>query len=185
MTNKKNPFIEGFLRGDPAIFNEIYNNTFKNIVRFIVSRGGTEKEAEDIFQNSLIHLYVKLKEEELHIDSFENYLFIVCRNLWRSESAKKNRVTKLDAIPLVSDEIDKAIFYAEQSQWELYKEKFELLSEQCQNILKMTFNKKSYAEIVEVYKYASQTVARQRVFKCKTRLIKLIKKDRRYILFKK
>lgn len=185
MTNDQNPFIEGFLNGDPDIFNDIYTNTFQNVVRFITSRGGSQKEAEDIFQNSLVHLYVKLKEGKLQIESFENYLFIVCRNLWRSESAKKNRVTKLDTVPLVSDEIDKAVFYAEQSQWELYMEKFELLSEQCQQILKMTFNKRPYTEIVKAYKYASQTVARQRVFKCKSRLIKLIKKDKRYILFKK
>ena len=41
-----------------------------------------------------------------------------------------------------------------------------------------------YAEIVSLYKYASQLVARQRVFKCKSRLIQLIQKDRRYTQYK-
>jgi len=46
--------------------------------------------------------------------------------------------------------------------------------------LNMIFEKKSYSEIVLKYSYASQTVARQRVFKCKSRLAKLIKEDFRF-----
>ena len=182
--HRHNAFIEGFLKGDPDIFNEIYNNTFHKVVRFIVSRGGSKKEAEDIFQNALVHLYVKIKKDELQIQSFENYLFTVCKNLWRRESVRKNRVTNLDTTPLVSEDIDRAVFYAEQSQWELYKEKFEALSQQCRDILKMVFNKRPYTEIVKAFNYASQTVARQRVFKCKSRLITLIKRDSRYTRFK-
>lgn len=184
MNKENNDFIEGFLRGDPEVFNEIYDKTFYNVVHFIKSRGGSKKEAEDIFQNALTHLYVKLKKDELQIKSFDNYLFIVCRNLWRRESVEKNRVTNIDVIPLVSEDMNNAKFYTEQLQWELYKEKFELLSQQCKDILKKMFNKVSYAEIVKSYNYSSQTVARQRVFKCKTRLITLIKQDGRYKRFK-
>ncbi|WP_397364324.1 RNA polymerase sigma factor [Olleya sp. R77988] len=172
-------FIRLFLKGDQKTLNSIYKNSFQYVKHYITSRDGTEKDAEDVFHNALIILYVKLKAKEIKVQSFNNYFFTVCKNLWKRENSKK-RVTNIDTIPLVSEELDLAAFYLEHSQWELYKEKFELLSSQCKEILKMVFEKKSYKEIVKKYDYSSQLVARQRVFKCKTKLTQLIKKDNRF-----
>ncbi len=176
---QKDDFLSKFLEGDREVLNHIYKNSFKYVKHYIKSRGGTEKDAEDVFHNGLLLIYVKLKENQIQVKVFDNYLFTVCKNLWKRENSKK-RVTNIDHIPLVSEELDLAAFYLEHNQWELYKEKFELLSEQCKAILKMVFEKKTYTEIVKKYSYASQVVARQRVFKCKTKLTKLIKDDKRF-----
>lgn len=172
-------FVRQFLEGNAALLNDIYKNSFKYVLHYITSRDGSKKDAEDVFHNALLLIYVKLKEEKITIQSFDNYLFTVCKNLWKRENVK-HRVTKNNTIPLVSEELDKAAFYLEHNQWELYKEKYELLTKQCKDILNMVFEKKSYSEIVSKYSYASQTVARQRVFKCKSRLAKLIKEDFRF-----
>jgi len=174
-----NDFIKGFLDGNPKVLRAIYTRSFPFVLKYIISHDGQKKDAEDIFQNALLIIYTKLKQEKINIQSFDNYLFTVCKNLWRRENAKK-RVTTNDLLPLVSEELNLAAFYVEQSQWELYQEKLKSLSVQCQEILKMLFEKVPYAHIVKKYGYASQTVARQRVFKCKSRLIKLIQKDKRY-----
>ncbi|WP_299889471.1 RNA polymerase subunit sigma [uncultured Lacinutrix sp.] len=176
---KNDDFVRQFLEGNTELLNNIYKNSFKYVSHYITSRDGSIKDAEDIFHNALLLIYVKLKEDSINIQSFDNYLFTVCKNLWKRENTKY-RVTKTNIIPLVNEELDKAAFYLEHSQWELYKEKFELLSKQCKDILNMVFEKKPYTEIVSKYSYASQTVARQRVFKCKSRLAKLIKEDLRF-----
>ncbi|WP_452597822.1 RNA polymerase sigma factor [Pontimicrobium sp. MEBiC01747] len=172
-------FVSQFLKGNSKLLNSIYDNSFKYVEHYITSRNGSKKDAEDVFHNALIIIYVKLKEGNINIKAFDNYLFTVCKNLWKRENAK-HRVTNNNVIPLVSEELDKASFYLEHNQWELYKEKFELLSAQCKEILSMVFQKKAYADIVKKYSYSSQTVARQRVFKCKARLSKLIKEDFRF-----
>lgn len=177
--NNTSEFTQGFLDGKAEVLEVLYNNVFPNVLSYISRRDGTKKDAEDIFQNALMVLFVKLKDEKLKIDSFENYLFTVCRNLWRREAAK-NRVTKLDTVPLWSRETELGAFYIEQKQFELYREKFGALSEQCKELLAMSFAKVGYQKIVEAFNYASQVVARQRVFKCKNRLISLIKKDERF-----
>lgn len=177
-------FIKGFLEGDPKILQQLYTESFQYLERYILSRGGSKKDAEDVFHNALVILYVKIKENKINVQKFNNYLFTVCKNLWKREMSKK-RVTNIDVIPLVSEELDKAAFYLEQNQWELYKEKFENLTSQCKEILRMVFEKKSYDEIVKKYSYNSSLVARQRVFKCKSRLIKMIKQDTRYSRLKK
>ncbi len=177
-------FIKGFLEGNPKILQNIYDNSYSYVEYYVVSRNGSKKDAEDIFHNALLLIYVKLKEEKITIHKFDNYLFTVCKNLWRREKSK-NRVTNIDVVPLVSEELDMAAFYLENEQWQLYQEKFQLISEQCREILKMLFEKKTYNDIVKKYAYASKIVARQRVFKCKKRLIELIKKDERYTRLKK
>ncbi|WP_298900976.1 sigma-70 family RNA polymerase sigma factor [uncultured Psychroserpens sp.] len=176
---KNDDFIRQFLEGNPKALDHIYTTNFTYVSHYITSRSGSIKDAEDVFHNALLILYVKLKEKKINIQSFDNYLFTVCKNLWKRENSKK-KVTNTDVFPLVSEELNLASFYLEHSQWELYKEKFELLSKQCKVILKMIFEKNSYESIVKRFSYSSQTVARQRVFKCKKRLTQLIKEDSRY-----
>lgn len=137
---KDDDFIRQFLEGNTKLLNSIYEKSFKYVQYYITSRDGTKKDAEDIFHNALILIYVKLKEGKINIKAFDNYLFTVCKNLWKRENAK-HRVTKIEVIPLVSEELDKAAFYLEHNQWELYKEKFELLSAQCKEVLTMVFQK--------------------------------------------
>ena len=81
---------------------------------------------------------------------------------------------------LVDESVDLATFSLEQSQWDLYKEKFNELSDNCKVLLNKVFNKIPYRDIMIALGYASEGVARQRVFKCKARLIQLVKKDKRY-----
>ena len=47
-------------------------------------------------------------------------------------------------------------------------------------ILSLFFAKTPYAEIVASTEYTSETVVRQRVFKCKKKLTDLIKEDLRF-----
>ena len=172
-------FSQGFLDGDALVLEVLYKKVFPNVLSYVLKHDGSRKDAEDIFQSSLLVVYVKIKEDRLAIKSLENYLFTVCRNLWRRQAAK-NRVTNLDSVTLWSKEIDLSSFYVEQAQFDLYREKFELLSDACKELLGMSFAKIGYDAIVMAFNYASQLVARQRVFKCKNRLIELIKKDPRF-----
>ena len=68
----------------------------------------------------------------------------------------------------------------EQKKWELFTEALQKLSDNCKAILGMFFAKIPYAKIVEKMNYSSETVARQRVFKCKNKLKDIIKKDSRF-----
>jgi len=62
----------------------------------------------------------------------------------------------------------------------LFIEKLGEMSSNCKQVLTMFFAKQSYAEMLEQTDYTSETVVRQRVFKCKKKLAELIKNDKRY-----
>lgn len=175
-------YLKALINSDIKIINSIYKDNFYKVKSFVIKNSGQSQDAEDVFQKALMQLAVRYKKEKFVIkSSFEAYLFTVCKNLWRRELNKtKIRVTNKELIELKDDSQDIALAVLEQKRWELFTESLELISENCKQILKLFFAKVSYAEIVETFGYNSETVARQRVFKCKSKLKELVKKDIRF-----
>ena len=179
---KPNYYLEGLVNNDVTVVNEIYDSLFLKIRNFIINNKGQQEDAEDVFQKALMQLAVRYKKEKFTINSsFDAYLFTVCKNLWRRELNKNRiRVTNGGYIEPKDDTEDIALAVLEQKRWELFKESLELISENCKEILKLFFAKVTYAEMKERFNYSSETVVRQRVFKCKNSLKEHIKKDKRY-----
>jgi len=181
-----NYFLDGLKKKDEKIILEIYNKIFPKVLSFIVYNKGQIIDAEDIFQKALIQIIARLNVKNIEINStFEAYLFVACKNLWRRELNKKsNKVTSNMPFEHVTEERDMAIAILEQERWEFFQEKFLILSDNCKQILEMFFNKTPYKEIVKKLNYSSEIVVRQRIFKCKNKLINIIKADNRYIQLK-
>ena len=175
-------FLKALINNDSQVIETIYKVNFFKVRTFIIKNNGQQQDAEDIFQKALLQLAVRYKKEKFIINtSFEAYLFTVCKNLWRRELNKsKIKVTNNDFVEPKDNNEDIAMAVLEQKRWELFTECLELISENCKQILKLFFAKVPYAEIKEKFNYNSETVVRQRVFKCKNSLKSYVKKDKRF-----
>lgn len=175
-------FLDALIQGDSRSIRLIYDKCFPFVKKFILQNSGKIEDAEDIFQKALLQITVRYQRDKFEIKTtFEAYLYTVCKNLWRRELNKsKNRVTNDGVVELVNEEKDQAMAIVEQQRQELFLEKLQQISENCKTILGLFFAKVPYAEIAEQHNYSSETVVRQRVFKCKKQLMDLIKKDPRY-----
>lgn len=179
-------YLEALNQGDEKKIGDIYKKYLPGVRKFVLGNKGTREDAEDIFQKALLQIAVRYKKEVFEIrGDFGIYLFAVCKNLWRRELNKsKNRVTNEPIVNLYADERDQAMALMEQKRFELFKEKLELLSENCKQVLSLYFAKVSYADILQRLGYNSETVVRQRVFKCKKKLTELVKSDKRFVSLK-
>ena len=177
-----NYFLEGLINNDIIVVKEIYRQSFYKVKHFVINNKGQREDAEDIFQMALMQLAVRYKKERFIIKThFEAYLFTVCKNLWRRELNKsKNWVTKSDFSELNHENEDIALATLEQKRWELLTESLEKISENCNKVLKLYFSKMPYNKIMKQLNYNSENVVRQRVYKCKNKLIDLVKKDERF-----
>ncbi|MFP4847148.1 RNA polymerase sigma factor [Winogradskyella sp. PE311] len=175
-------YLDALVNNDERIIKVIYQNNFFKAKSFVMKNSGQQEDAEDVFQKALLQMAVRYKNEKFVIkNSFEAYLFTVCKNLWRRELNKsKYRVTNNEVFELKDDNQDIALAVLEQKRWELFTESLELISENCKQILKLYFAKLSYADIMDKFNYKSETVVRQRVFKCKNSLKAYVKKDKRF-----
>lgn len=176
-------FINALISGNEKVTLEIYNKSFPKIKSFILKNRGDSQDASDVFHDGLMYIIVTQKEKRTEIKSFEAYLFVVCKNIWKK--TLKNKVIKTDTHTLVDKEEELSTFIVEQELFDFYIEKFDLLSDNCKEILSSYFNGLSYEEILTEYAYASINTVRQRVFKCRTKLIKLIKEDKLFQKLKK
>ncbi len=176
-------FIQGILNSDERVITEIYTHSFPKVLKFVLQNKGQQVDAEDVFQKALMQISVRIKHRDLETirSTFEAYLFTACKNLWRRELNKsKKTVTNDGVMELVSEESDMAYALLEQERWELFKEKLEKLSDNCKQIMMLFLKKVSYADMATQLSYSSETVVRQRVFKCKAKLIASVKSDNRF-----
>lgn len=174
-------FVEALIRGDEQIISEIYTRFFAKTLQYILKNSGNRDAAKDIFQESLVHIIVGVKQNRINIKNFESYLFTTSKNMWRRQAEKQKKwVMNLDVVTLKDKDTDFAAFFLEQEQMQLYREKFNLLSDNCKEVLSLLFNNVSYENIVKELSYATINTARQRIFKCKSKLVKLIKEDKKF-----
>lgn len=175
-------YLNALVKNDEKTIREVYEKFYPNVKKYILHKNGQEVDAEDIFQRVLLQISVRYRKKKFEITSdFDGYLFIACKNSWIREIKKRSkRVTTSVSEGLKDDAIDQSLALLEQERWEVFKEALMKLSENCRRILELFFVKTPYGKIVEEFDYNSETVARQRVFKCKAKLTEVIKNDTRY-----
>ena len=179
---KNDYYLKGLSEGNIEIIKTIYSKSYPGVQKFILQNKGSVQDAEETFHDALYQLSARYKTRNFEIKStFEGYLYIVCRNIWRKELNRRKKVVRNEGvIELHHKEEAHSNNIIEQERWELFEEKMELLSDNCRKLLNDFFNKVSYSDIVQKFNYSCENVAFQRMFKCKKRLADLIKKDVRF-----
>ena len=176
-------YLEGLQQRNDSIIGEIYDAYFNKIAAFVKKNSGEADDARDVFNKALVQLMVRKNLDSIkETSNFEAYLFTTCRNLWYRtlNRRKQERVTNPDVKELYYAEKDEAQSALEQDRWELFREMFEQMSQNCQEILQLLFNKVSGKNMMEKLGYSSDTTVRQRVFKCKKKLGELVQTDHRF-----
>ena len=75
--------------------NALYRN-FPAIRKLVRSRGGTTRDAEDVFQEALIVLIGKVKKDFQLSARLSTYLYGVCRFLWNEQLRKRRQQVSFD-----------------------------------------------------------------------------------------
>ncbi len=181
--NKK--YLEALVNNNSSIVVEIYTKFYPKIVSFVLNNKGRKEDAQDVFQDALVYLIYIYKENATEIKSFEAYLFTICKNIWRRQLKNKKEHIVKDGVYSIKDKITQtSVFILEQQREDLYTKCFAKLSENCRNVLSLYFNTMNYEDLLNTFSYNSADVARHRVFKCRKRLMQLIKQDKQYQIIK-
>lgn len=178
--------LKGILRHDNVVLAFIYKQYFYKVNAFIRKNNGDEDDVNDVFQEAIIIIYRKLKENDLLFEnrSFEVYLFSVCRFLWLKE-LEKRRLDKQKINDTLSfqDEIydDDLVAVVEKNErFLLYQKHFKNISTDCQKILQLFFEKVPIKQIAHIMGFKSEKYVKTRKFKCKELLVERIKQDVEY-----
>jgi len=180
--------IEGVKNRDNKVLSFIYKEIFPAVRFYVISNSGNQDDAKDVFQESIIIAYKQISENSIDIQtSFDAYLYGMARLIWLK--ILRNRKIHEKNIPEIiesgSNENPAEKLIDDELEMRLFRKHFLKLGEECQRVLKMTFDNIPYDKIAGEMGYKSEKIVRNKKYKCKEALIKMIKEDPDYKEFKK
>lgn len=89
-------YIEALRSNDPRVIREIYQQHESNILRWVISRGGSSDEARDVFQDALIALFEKAQNPEFVLTCpLGALLHVICSRKWIDRLRAKGKEQKV------------------------------------------------------------------------------------------
>ena len=178
--------IQAFRNSDRPFIKKLYELYFPVIQKFIAYNNGTDNDARDVMQDSLLIIHTKISNNEFSLScSFLTYIYSIVRNLWLKE-LRKNRKNEIEIIE--SAEVQDIEFHIKfkkeldfNVKYLLFRGHFSNLTKECKNLLKLSLKFNDYEIIASKLNLLDGEEARKKKFRCKEMLIRRIKKDPKYI----
>ena len=171
-------YLKGIAANDYTILQEIYQKSLPEVVKYIKRNSGTLEDAKDVFQEAILVIYNKVKEDELTLTTtFHVYLFSICKRIWLKKlRSKSSQVLPLSATWGLTIENEYEEQFLKTRKWKLFNAKLESLATECRKVLQMLFNGQSGKEIAIAMGY-TEAYAKRKKYKCKLSLMDLVRKD--------
>ncbi len=179
--------LDGIKNKNNTILKLVYKEYFPLIRSFILQNSGSEDDAKDIFQEAIIAIYKKSSDFDFEItSSFKTFLYSICRQLWlkqlRNRKIHLNNIVEITERIEFDNEVDESL--DDSLEKRLFRKHFNALNKECQKLLRLAMQKVQAKDIARLMGYSEQFV-RNRKYRCKGMLAKLIKDDPEYIAMNK
>lgn len=172
--------IDGLRRRDNRVMRYIYKNYYPAVLKLVMTNNGTEEDAKDVFQETLIAVFRNIrKEENFQLKhSFSTYIYSISRLLWLKNlrDSRNSEKNLKENHPYVDFE-DPKPFNEEDLRYSAYQRAFGKIPDDCKKILKMTVDGVSQKEIASQLGLKSENYIKKRKHYCKEYLIQKIKED--------
>jgi RNA polymerase sigma factor (sigma-70 family) len=158
-----------WLRTNPVKASEKLYGYFPVIKKLVLKNSGTRQDAEDIYQEALIILMRKSREENFTLTCGVNtYLYSVCRYLWSNRLKARSKRLEVDlerSEMLAAEEVE--LHVREEDVRQMAEQAVALLGEKCRQLLNwFYFEKISLKQIALRMKFASEQVAKNQKYRC-------------------
>jgi RNA polymerase sigma factor (sigma-70 family) len=161
---------------------QLYQDHLEAAKAFIMSKGGTKQDADDIFQETIVSFIDCVQKKKFRQESgIRTFLISISKNLWYNEIRKRDRAGRREIIfEMDRDQPETAVIETIQYR-EMKKELNQLLQdlgESCRKILELFYYENlSMKEIVDHLHYENEQVVRNKKYKCLNQLTEKMKND--------
>lgn len=169
--------LVGLANGSDRVLEELYKRYFPMVLHLILNNSGTEDDAKDIYQETLIVLYEKVTADSLELHcQLKTYLYSVSRRLWLKQLSMRNRngnsLLDTEEVANVDDELTD--HEARDRQFDLMADSLGRLGEPCRTLLEDFYiHHLSMQDITEKFGYTNADNAKTQKYKCLMRLKRL------------
>ncbi|HLO60732.1 MAG TPA: sigma-70 family RNA polymerase sigma factor [Bacteroidales bacterium] len=172
-----NDLINGLIQQDEKILKEFYRLFFQGIRRLVISNSGSEADAQDLFQDALLVMFQKSRQNKLVLTcSVGTYLYSVSRYLWLKELNRRKWVVRVTENEDIIDlDGDISTIHEKNERLLFYQNCFEKLSSDCRKVLDLFSQGLSIAQITNQMGYKTEQHTKNRRYRCKLTLINSIR----------
>ncbi len=174
---KEAELLKRLAKNEKSAIDAIYKDNYKLIQQLIINNNGTEDDARDIFQETLIVLYQKAKSDSFELNcQIRTYVYSVARRLWLKRLQSNRRFeTPVDNFEeMVQVEEDVEVHEKLDRQYGIMKSALGKIGEPCKSLLEAFYiHNKNMQEISSFFGYTNSDNAKNQKYKCLMRLKKL------------
>lgn len=169
--------ILGILNDKKDTLSRIYTSYFPMVLQLVLSNSGNEDDAKDIFQESVIVFYNKVKSGNFELNcKLKTFLYSISRRLWlkrlKEHGRKGGNINDFENI--VSVGLDLEQHEEKDKQFKQMEQALLFLGEPCKTIIEDYYlQNKSMQEICEKFGYTNADNAKTQKYKCLQRLKKI------------
>ena len=185
LTLSDNEYIEGLRLSDNAVIRSVYKKFYPAIMRMVLNNNGTEQEAKDVFQESILVLYHHVQKQNFILScALQTYLYSVAKRLWLKQLSKKSGTFKLDerfyeVDDFAEAENETAVYEEREQNLEKMHESINQLGEPCKTLLTDFYiGRMGMDELAEKFGYTNADNAKNQKYKCLQRLKKIFFLDK-------
>lgn len=173
----ENELLKGLAKNDKGAVETIYKENYNMVQSLIINNNGTADDARDIFQETMIVLYEKVKTGNFALNcQIKTYLYSVARRLWLKRLQQLQKYageveTVAETVP-VEEEIESQ--EQRNTAFQTMEKAMMSLGEPCRSLLEAYYlQKRKMTEIAGSFGYTNADNAKNQKYKCLIRLKKL------------
>ena len=169
--------LQGLAQSDKKAIETIYKENFNMIQSLILNNSGSADDAKDIFQETMIVLYERVRLGTFELNCLiKTYVYSVSRRLWLKRLQQMTRYApSLDGLQEtvpVEEEVEE--HERMNSEFEMMNKAIGSLGEPCKSLLEAYYlEKKNMQEIALSFGYTNADNAKNQKYKCLMRLKKI------------
>ena len=171
------PLLQGLASNEKKAVETLYREHYNMVQSLIINNNGSADDAKDIFQETMIVLYEKVRSGSFELNcQIKTYLYSVCRRLWlkRLQHIGKfsTQVESLEEIVPVDEELED--HEKKNDDYTLMEHAMAKIGEPCKSLLDAYYmQKKNMHDIAGEFGYTNADNAKNQKYKCLVRLKKL------------
>jgi RNA polymerase sigma factor (sigma-70 family) len=168
---KDQEILDRIARGEDKVLEYLYKKHYKMMLNIVLKNNGTEAEAQDVFQETLIAFWQKAVSGKLVMTSkISTYLYSICLNQWRKELERRKRLSYEEKEGSEEQTMD------DEERYKIVMKCIDELGDPCKTILTSHyFEGLNMTELAKKMNFANSDTAKTKKYKCKQRLDLLIK----------
>lgn len=171
-------YIEALRSNDARAIREIYKQHSAQTIRWVVSRGGSAADAQDIFQEAIVAIFEKAQNGDFVLSCpFGALLHVICSRKWIDRIRQKGKdagVRKEEELRYASEAegdvlVEAEEILADQARHTRLRVAFLQISELCQKLLTLLANGTKPAEAAQILQMNSVDTLYRRKNACTER----------------